>query len=803
MTIPLRRATSSIEPLEARYAPALVVVNPIADIVAGSGKTSAMVELSQLFDATVAHPGHTLVTFTTNFDADANTPGIQPSAPFVIELFDDKAPLTTQNFLSYAQNPNAAADYTNTFFHRAVTNFVIQGGGFDASNIDKHIAVGPEVHNEFGADRSNLRGTVAMAKTGLGPHTATSEWFVNLKDNSGLNTQNGGFTVFGRVIQNLELFDKIAALQQRDFGGALSDLPVQNYSLDPDNNPNTPAPEPTSKQLIRITNVEVTPPVPGNAAGTTFVVKSITDATTNAPTDLLTAKIGGENNAALKLKYAPGEAGVANVTITATRNGESVDETFQVKVLPNLIANVDGDTLPSIIASGDAANVVVKLTNNAAGQLATNVDVKFYLSKTGPNDTNGSILDPSDRLIGQLTGQPISIAGGASLDLTGQVRIPKEIAAVTGAHRILAEVKTSAGSTLTELFTDDNNAIDGDLHSLVNQFGEVAVQNFGSRIIPKFIYSEADGDKVVLRIAGGGTATLTRDGADIDLRVAGTHLESVLTAETKAGGGRIAIEDINITDPIGTVGFSRVDSDGFINVSEGVRRLELGSLSGGHTLVLGALLPDNTTPATIKLRKVIDVSLESSQPIASLTARQWLDTTGADDRILAPSLGRLNITGAPANGNAPAVAGDFEANLIVDRGAIGSIHIAGFLRNATVTLAKSNIGTVSLGGMDNADFFVGTTSRPDSASDFIKIRTIESFTVGENDTGVRFRDSQVAAANFGTISVTGVDGSSGSAPFGFVADKVATYKRTAGPTGTNLTTPQTFDPLTNYSLTIL
>ena len=86
-----RRLSPSIESLESRIAPALLIVNPLADIVAGLGKTSATVQLSQMFDATVAHPNHTLVTFTTNLDSDPNTPGIQPST-FVMELFDDQAP---------------------------------------------------------------------------------------------------------------------------------------------------------------------------------------------------------------------------------------------------------------------------------------------------------------------------------------------------------------------------------------------------------------------------------------------------------------------------------------------------------------------------------------------------------------------------------------------------------------------------------------------------------------------------------------------------------------------------------------
>src|SRR5215218_5787108 len=117
-----------LEPLEDRIAPALLVVNPIADIVAGAGKSNSVVELSQLFDATVENAGHTLVKLTFNLDWDSTTPGIQRDTdPFTagvqpavitLELFDDEAPLTVQNFLRYATNPDTAADYVGTFLHR-------------------------------------------------------------------------------------------------------------------------------------------------------------------------------------------------------------------------------------------------------------------------------------------------------------------------------------------------------------------------------------------------------------------------------------------------------------------------------------------------------------------------------------------------------------------------------------------------------------------------------------------------------------------------------------------------------------
>ena len=151
--------------------------------------------------------------------------------PVDIELFDTGAPLTVANFLAYVRN----GAYNNTFFHRSVAGFIVQGGGFmwvegAAGQPAKVPALAPVV-NEFSATRSNLRGTVAMAKLGGNPDSATSEWFVNLANNaSNLDNQNGGFTVFGRVTApGMVVMDAVAALRKLNASscnGALTDLPI-------------------------------------------------------------------------------------------------------------------------------------------------------------------------------------------------------------------------------------------------------------------------------------------------------------------------------------------------------------------------------------------------------------------------------------------------------------------------------------------------------------------------------------------------------------------------------------------------
>lgn len=150
-----------------------------------------------------------------------------PLGDFEIELFDTTAPRTVFNFLNYVNDD----DYSDSFVHRSASNFVIQGGGFTfIDGVPGNVPIDPPVLNEFGL--SNLRGTVAMAKLQGNPNSATSQWFVNLADNSdNLDTANGGFTVFGRVIGNgMDVVDAIAALPIANVPDLFAALPVINFS---------------------------------------------------------------------------------------------------------------------------------------------------------------------------------------------------------------------------------------------------------------------------------------------------------------------------------------------------------------------------------------------------------------------------------------------------------------------------------------------------------------------------------------------------------------------------------------------
>lgn len=146
-----------------------------------------------------------------------------PLGDIEIELLEADAPNTVANFLRYIESNR----YDGTFIHRSVPGFVIQGGGYVFPG--PGIPLFDPIENEFKV--SNTRGTVAMAKRPGDPDSATSQWFINLDDNTNLDSVDGGYTVFARVVGNgMEVADAIAALPRVDAQGPFTELPVIDFT---------------------------------------------------------------------------------------------------------------------------------------------------------------------------------------------------------------------------------------------------------------------------------------------------------------------------------------------------------------------------------------------------------------------------------------------------------------------------------------------------------------------------------------------------------------------------------------------
>lgn len=146
---------------------------------------------------------------------------------FTVELFADKAPITVKNFLAYVDS----GFYKGTIFHRAIKNFMVQGGGFTKEMSKKKTR--KPIKNEASKELSNVRGTIAMARLSA-PDTATSQFFINVQDNPNLDYRkwNPGYTVFGKVSSEVEMaiLDNIAYSETGNIG-IYRDVPVNPVEI--------------------------------------------------------------------------------------------------------------------------------------------------------------------------------------------------------------------------------------------------------------------------------------------------------------------------------------------------------------------------------------------------------------------------------------------------------------------------------------------------------------------------------------------------------------------------------------------
>jgi peptidyl-prolyl cis-trans isomerase A (cyclophilin A)/peptidyl-prolyl cis-trans isomerase B (cyclophilin B) len=165
-----------------------------------------------------------LPTFTTAAEAAPDNPIIvikTSEGDITLQLFADKAPITVANFLEYVDS----GFYKGTIFHRVIPNFMIQGGGFTPQMKEKETR--DPIVNESKNREHNTRGTIAMARTG-DPDSATAQFFINQRTNLRLDWTPGqeGYTVFGEVIQGMDIVDFIATSPTKTVDG-MGDVPQQ------------------------------------------------------------------------------------------------------------------------------------------------------------------------------------------------------------------------------------------------------------------------------------------------------------------------------------------------------------------------------------------------------------------------------------------------------------------------------------------------------------------------------------------------------------------------------------------------
>lgn len=288
-----------------------------------------------------------------------------------VELFDKDTPITVANFYEYVTSDR----YDNTIFHRLVDGFVLQGGGFSfddgATDEFPEVITDPAIQNEFSATRSNLASTIAMAKLGGNANSATSQFFFNLGNNSSnLDNQNGGFTVFGRIVGSTQtptstVTDQV--LLDLTSPGGLSNTAVSNRSstdsafgelpLDDYSGSNFPT-DAADANFLRINDIVT---IRRNEA-LSYELLSNGSPVAMLDTTLFTAEIV---NHRLVITPKTGQSGQADIVVRAADlAGESVTTTIRVHVVPS------GNAAPTATVALNPASPLVNSTLTATATAA-------------------------------------------------------------------------------------------------------------------------------------------------------------------------------------------------------------------------------------------------------------------------------------------------------------------------------------------------------------------------------------------------------------------------------------------------
>jgi cyclophilin family peptidyl-prolyl cis-trans isomerase len=363
--------------------------SPIGDMNIAAGGAAGSINLANIFTNSYLD-GDTIVQMQTS------------EGNIYLELFDSQAPATVQNFLSYVNS----GEYNNTLFYRAISDFVIQtgadypvdpsGNNFTSattgdtgvSNINT-LNNSPTVQNEYSDTRPNIEGTIAMAKLSTDPNSASTEWFINLGDNSeNLDNQNSGFTVFGQVIgSGMTVAQTIGNLPTlSDYGDTGVDIPVLNYQ----------------GQSVEADNLVLIP--------SESVVPAISYSVSSTNTGVVFPSLNGAN-----LSLAYGVGGSAQVTITATDVlGDTKTETFNVTVQPGATPAISLSENNQAISSGQSTAV----SFGSVTQGAANPSLAFTIANTGDSALNFSSVSLSGgfKLLSPPASQ--SIAAGGSETFT-------------------------------------------------------------------------------------------------------------------------------------------------------------------------------------------------------------------------------------------------------------------------------------------------------------------------------------------------------------------------------------------------
>jgi len=565
-------AQARVEPLEPRLALAVTVLDPLADLTVPSTATNQEISVAGRFDDPAVTG--TMVRFDVN--------AASPNDRLFVELFDQagpgrtrSTPQTVANFLSYVDD----GSYASTIIHRSVANFVVQGGGFKAptaasgqpGGTPSTISARAPVVNEPG--NTNVRGTIAMAKLGNDPNSATNQWFFNLADNNdptnpnSLDNQNGGFTAFGRVLGGgMEAVDAMAAVPTYDasslYGGAFDDLPLRNI------------PNPIPNPLVVQPGQFVTLPSISRVSELVYSV------TSSDPTLVAARFLPGQGGTNLELEHKPDRSGTAVITVRAASvfdPANFVEDSFTVVREPPTGPGAPG------VAAGVPGSGRVNLTWTAPASGGSSAITDFVVQFSSDNGASwttfndGTSAATSAAVRGLTNGTnyvfrvaAVNGAGAGVFSPASAVVTPRSVFAVgaeigAGSVPVVRLVNASTGVVLAE-----KTAFEAGFRGGVR----VAMGDVDGDGIPEVVASSGPGRVGEIRVfrqqVTGGTTTLVelpafrtlpfgrRSTGGVEVAVGdvdGDGREDLIAAMSRGAGTVNVFRSVNAADPIENTAF--------------------------------------------------------------------------------------------------------------------------------------------------------------------------------------------------------------------------------------------------------
>ena len=396
-----------------------------------------------------------------------------------IEMLSDVAPLNVENFLSYVDDNSL----DNTIIHRSIADFVIQGGSFTATLPIESVVTRDPVVNEFSL--SNLRGTLSMAKLPDQPDSATSGYFINMADNSNiLDTQNGGFTVFARVIgSGMDIADAIHAIPTYTLTLDNSGFPYEDFPLG--GNASDDITVDFMVELETARRVTALPNSDGNPSMVSFA------ATSSAP-EIADASFDGS-----MLFVTPGGAGLGSTTIVVTAtdtNGNEVSDEFVVEVQP-VAPFFKSQPMPRAVEVGRPVTLSAEVESVLAATYQWNLDGSPITGATEPTYTIASFSN--------------SDAGEYTLSVTNSegtsVSSPAMLIAIEASARLINI------STRGIARSGESAMIVGYFLSGVSGEKEMIIRAIGPDLLNRGIEGAMLDPQIRLLSVGGGGVSLAND----------------------------------------------------------------------------------------------------------------------------------------------------------------------------------------------------------------------------------------------------------------------------------------------------